>query len=98
MSAEGLRLALRVTPNAGRDALDGVEIRDDGSAVLRLRIRAVPDKGKANAAAIALLARTLGRPKTSFRLVAGATSRSKLVLITGDAVSLAAALDALVGD
>ena len=75
-------LSLRVTPNAGRDIIDGVETRDDGSTVLRLRVAAVPDKGKANAAVIVLLAKTLGIPKSSVTLVNGETARFKTVLIT----------------
>ena len=74
-------LSLRVTPNAGRDAIDGVETRDDGSTVLRLRVSAVPDKGKANAAVTALLSKTLGIPKSSVILVSGETARFKTVLI-----------------
>src|SRR5690606_39697561 len=65
LTPEGFLLSLRVTPDAGRDAIDGVESRDDGSTVLRVRVNAVPDKGKANAAVIALLAKTLSVPKSS---------------------------------
>ena len=53
-AADGLTLFLRITPNAGVDRIEGTEHRDDGSAVLRLRVKAVPDRGKANAAAIAV--------------------------------------------
>ncbi|WP_291419200.1 DUF167 family protein [Devosia sp.] len=74
-------LSLRVTPNAGRDIIDGAETRDDGSAVLRLRVAAVPDKGKANAAVTALLSKTLGIPKSSVTLVGGETARLKTVLV-----------------
>ena len=59
--------------------IEGVEIRDDGSAVLKLRVAAVPDKGKANAAVIALLAKALGVPKSSISLIAGDTARLKTV-------------------
>ena len=93
----GLRLHLGVTPNAGADRIEGVETRDDGSAVLRLRVAAVPDKGRANASAIALLARTLGVPKTAITLTAGETARLKTVVISGEAEALAARLDALSG-
>lgn len=89
---------LRVTPNAGADRIDGVERRDDGQQVLRLRVRAVPDKGKANAAAIALFARALGVPKSSLALIAGETARFKTIRIEGDGPTLAARLDALAGD
>lgn len=74
-------MSLRVTPNAGRDTIDGAETRDDGSTVLRLRVAAVPDKGKANAAVAALLSKTLGIPKSSVGLVSGETARFKTVLI-----------------
>ncbi|QDZ12119.1 DUF167 family protein [Devosia ginsengisoli] len=91
----GLSLFVRVTPNAGRDAIEGVEIRDDGSCVLRLRVKAVPDKGKANAAVVALLGKALGVPKTAIVVTAGETSRFKTLAISGDASVLAAAVDAL---
>lgn len=88
-------MSLRVTPNAGRDAIDGAETRDDGSTVLRLRVAAVPDKGKANAAVIALLAKTLGIPKSSVTLVSGETARFKTVLIAGPTETVLAALSAM---
>lgn len=86
---------LRVTPNAGRDAIDGVESRDDGSAVLRIRVNAVPDKGKANAAVIALLAKTLSVPKSSVTLVSGETARQKTLRIANATEALLARLAAL---
>lgn len=88
-------LALRVTPNAGRDAIDGVEQRDDGTAVLRLRVSAVPDKGKANAAVLALLAKSLSIPKSSLTLVSGELSRFKTVHVVGDTDLLVSRLSTL---
>jgi hypothetical protein len=93
----GLVLHLRVTPNAGRDAIEGAETRDDGSVVLRMRVQAVPDKGKANAAVIALMAKALGVPKSSISLVGGETSRFKSVLLTGPADDLVPRLASLAG-
>ena len=90
-----MTLSLRVTPNAGSDRIEGRELRADGDAVLRLRVAAVPEKGKANAAAVALLAKALGVPKSAIRLVAGETARSKVVEIAGDGPSLAARLEQL---
>ncbi len=85
----GLTLYLRVTPNAGRDQIEGPEHRDDGSAVLRVRVKAVPDKGKANAAVIAILAKALGVPKSAVTLVAGDTARLKTLAVRGDPQALA---------
>ena len=86
---------MRVTPNAGVDRIEGTELRDDGSAVLRVRVRAVPDRGKANAAVIALLAKALGVPKSAVTLASGDTARFKTLAIEGDRAALAARIDAL---
>lgn len=80
-----MRLRLRVTPNAGRDAIEGYENLADGTEVLRLRVAAVPDKGKANAAVIALLSKALGLPRSALRLVAGETARLKTIELPDDA-------------
>jgi hypothetical protein len=88
-------LHLRVTPNAGADRIDGTQLRDDGSAVLRVRVTAVPDKGKANAAVVALVAKALGVPKSAVTLVTGDTARLKTIEIEGDPATLAARIEAL---
>jgi uncharacterized protein YggU (UPF0235/DUF167 family) len=95
LGPQGLSLFVRVTPNAGRDAIEGVEQRDDGSAVLRVRVKAVPDKGKATAAVIVLLAKALGVPKSSIQVTSGDTARLKTLAVAGDGVALAAALATL---
>ena len=77
-------LRLRVTPNAGRDAIEGYETLADGTEVLRARVSAVPDKGKANAAVIALLAKSLRLPKSSITVTSGETARLKTVRIDAD--------------
>jgi uncharacterized protein len=89
---DGIRLYLRVTPNAGLDRIDGFEPRDDGTTVLRVRVKAVPDKGKANAAVIALLGKSHGVPKSTITLVSGDTARLKTLHIAGDPEALAIAL------
>jgi uncharacterized protein (TIGR00251 family) len=88
----GVLVFLRVTPNASADRIEGAETRDDGTAVLRLRVTAVPDRGKANAAVIALLAKALGVPKSAITLVSGETARLKTVRIAGDPEAVIAAL------
>jgi hypothetical protein len=84
LGPQGLSLFVRVTPHAGRDAIEGVEVRDDGSAVLRVRVKAVPDKGKATAAVIVLLAKALGVPKSAITVSSGDTARLKTLAVTGD--------------
>jgi uncharacterized protein YggU (UPF0235/DUF167 family) len=88
----GLRVRVRLTPRGGRDAVEGIEVLADGRAVLKARVRAVPEKGAANAALEALLAKHCGVPKSAVSVVAGATARVKSVAIQGDPEKLALAL------
>ena len=88
----GLTLHLRVTPNAGVDRIEGLETRDDGHTVLRVRVKAVPDKGKANAAVVALLAKALGTAKSRISVVGGDAARQKTVFVAGDPDTLVAAV------
>jgi uncharacterized protein (TIGR00251 family) len=96
-AANGVTLVVRLTPRGGRDAIDGIERRDDGQCVLRVRVRAAPTEGEANDALITLLARTLGVPPRAVSLVAGATSRTKRIAIAGEGPTLAAALEKIAG-
>ena len=86
---DGVELFVRLTPRSSKDALEGVEQTADGRSHLAARVRAVPEKGEANAALEKLLAAAIGIPKKSLSVVAGGTSRLKTVRIQGDAVDLA---------
>lgn len=78
--ADGSPFAVRVTPRARRNAV----LADPGPPpVLRVQVTAAPEGGKANAAAIKLLARALGVPKSRLELIRGATSRDKLFRVAG---------------
>jgi|JI10StandDraft_1071094.scaffolds.fasta_scaffold83788_3 uncharacterized protein YggU (UPF0235/DUF167 family) len=70
-----MKISIHVKPNAKADQ---VEIVDD-IYVVRTKARAVD--GKANEAAVQLLAEYLGIPKTRLRIVLGATSRHKVIEI-----------------
>ena len=94
-SSDHLRLSIRLTPNGGRDAIDGVETGSDGECHLKARVSAVPEKGKANKALIALLAKSLGIPKSSISLVSGDTARKKILRIDGDPEDLIGKLNAM---
>jgi uncharacterized protein YggU (UPF0235/DUF167 family) len=71
-----------VTPRGGRDAVDGWMRDGEGRTVLKVRVSAPPADGEANAAVIALIAKAVGRPKSSVRLAAGASSRVKTLEIS----------------
>jgi uncharacterized protein YggU (UPF0235/DUF167 family) len=90
----GLRLAVRLRPSAGKSAVGGPATRADGREVLRAWVTAAPEGGKANAALIALLAKTWRLPKGAFEIVSGHTGRNKTLLVAGDPAALEAKLAA----
>ena len=94
--ADGLRLKVRLTPKSGHDRIEGVEEAAEGS-VLKVRVRAVPTNGEANAALASLLASWLRLPKTSITVVAGAKQRVKALHISGDSRELANLVSARLG-
>lgn len=81
--AGGLKVRVRLTPKANRDAVGGVEETGEGPA-LGVRVRAVPEKGEANAALTRAVADWLGVPKSAVELAAGGKSRLKTLLVSGN--------------
>jgi uncharacterized protein (TIGR00251 family) len=92
-AADGVVLAVRLTPKGGRDAIDGIEQTADGRCVLRVRVRAAPSEGEANDALIRLMAKALGVPPRSVELIAGQTARLKRLKISGSAIVLVETLE-----
>jgi uncharacterized protein YggU (UPF0235/DUF167 family) len=78
LTAPDVRFAVRLTPRAAADRIDGVV---DG--VLRARVGAPAVEGAANNALIRLVADTLGVSRRDVRIVAGATGRQKLMVVEG---------------
>ena len=76
--SEGLEL--RLQPRGGRDQVMGER---DGAVLIR--ISAPPVDGKANAALIAFVAKTIGVPKSAVTIIRGATSRGKVIRVEGRA-------------
>ena len=85
--SDGAVLSVRLTPRASRDEVRGLAGTADGEA-LQVRVRAVPEKGRANTALLTLLAEWLSLPKSSLTLVAGGKSRLKRVHLAGSADEL----------
>ena len=81
---DGVRIAVRVTPRARRGAIDGLASDADGGVALRVAVTAAPEGGKANAAVIALFAKTWRLPKSAFSVASGATARRKILEVRGE--------------
>ncbi|HYC51375.1 MAG TPA: DUF167 domain-containing protein [Gemmatimonadaceae bacterium] len=77
-TATGVRISIRVQPRASSNAVAGVH----GDA-LKVRLSAPPVDGAANEALVDFLAGTFGIPPRDVTIVAGSSSRSKIVELTG---------------
>ncbi len=93
--AGGVVVAIRLTPKGGRDSIEGIEQLSVGSFVLKARVRAAASEGEANDALIRLLADALDVAPRRVSLIAGAKARIKRLMIAGDGMILAAALERL---
>ena len=82
-----VRVAVHVQPRASRSEIVGVH-----GAALKVRLQAPPVDGAANEALVRLLAEALKVPERSVRVVAGATSRSKVVEVDGTTADAVRAL------
>ena len=77
------RLAVKLTPGASADRIDGWDVDAGGRPVLKIRVRARPVEGEANEALVKLVARALGVPKSAVSVQRGGQSRTKILEIVG---------------
>lgn len=83
------RLRLRVKPGGRRDRLVGAH-----AGALKLEVTAPPERGKANAAVVRLLAKTFGVPRRDIEITAGDASQDKTVQVALPHVEVVARLEA----
>ena len=70
------RLVVKITPNAGRNEVTGLK---DG--ILQIKIKAPPEKGKANKELVDFLSERLGVKKSTIFIIKGQTSRNKVITV-----------------
>jgi uncharacterized protein len=85
-------LRVRVTPRSAGNSAGGLARDSDGRAALIVRVSVPPEKGKANKAVIATLAKSLKLAKSRLTITAGLADRNKTVAIAGDPAEVEAAL------
>lgn len=96
-AADGVRLAIRVTPKASAERILGLAAEADGRVALKVAVRAPPEAGKANDALLGLLAKTLRLRRRDLTLTHGAADRRKLVHVAGDPAALMRRLEEALG-
>lgn len=75
---DGITFAVRVTPRASRDAIEG-----EYQGALKVRLTAPPIDSRANDALRKFLAGNLKVPASAVKIIAGEKSRTKRVLVVG---------------
>ncbi|MFZ5789412.1 MAG: DUF167 domain-containing protein [Pseudomonadota bacterium] len=86
--ADGLSLRVRLTPKARRSAVEGLAPEADGAVALKVAVTAAPEKGQANEALIALLAKEWHLAKSAITLTQGTSDRRKRLHLAGDPAEL----------
>lgn len=74
----GVTVSVHVVPRASRTGLVGLH-----GTSLRIRVKAPPVEGAANAELLKYLAEQLSLPSSHVELIAGDASREKLILVRG---------------
>lgn len=72
------RLQVKVVPGASREGHDWL---DAAVPVLKVRVTAPPEKGKANKAVVKYLAARLGLPAGAVTIVSGSASPQKVIAV-----------------
>lgn len=79
----GVVLHISLTSKSSKDIVGDI-VDSPSGCVLKVKVRAIPDKGAANQAVVKVLAKWLDLPKSSLELVSGGRSRLKSVKISGN--------------
>jgi uncharacterized protein (TIGR00251 family) len=77
-SANAVVFSVKVVPRSSKTAVAGVL-----GGMLKVKLAAAPEKGKANESLVEFLADTLGVKKNTITITSGHTSPVKTILITG---------------
>lgn len=80
---ETVTINIKLTPKGSKNAIQGWANDVDGNPVLKVMVTTPPEKGKANKALIALLAKEWSIAKSQITITSGETSRNKVVKISG---------------
>jgi uncharacterized protein (TIGR00251 family) len=87
-NADGVVFAVKVVPGSSRTTVSGVL-----DSMIKIKVTAPPEKGKANECLIAFLAKQLGIRKNAIDILSGRTNPVKQVQVAG--ISAAALLERL---
>ena len=76
-------LRIKVIPKSSKNEISEI-IKDEEGQTIKIRIKAAPEKGKANKELIKFLSKEFSIPKQNIEIISGKTSQLKLLKITWD--------------
>lgn len=76
-------LRVKVLPKSPKSELTEILTDSDGEKTYKIRIKAAPEKGKANAELIRFLCNHFSVPKEGIKILSGKTEQLKLIKIDG---------------
>ncbi len=74
-------LRIKVIPKSPKNEIVETMIDGEGEETIKIRIKAAPEKGKANTELIKFLSKTLNTPKENIKILSGKTEQLKLIKI-----------------
>lgn len=77
-------ISLHITPKSAKNEIIGWKDSADGKKLLKIKIAAPPEDGKANKELIKFLAKQWDIPASQMEIVSGDTSRHKRLRIHGE--------------
>ncbi|HEV2189097.1 MAG TPA: DUF167 domain-containing protein [Stellaceae bacterium] len=90
-TADGIHIAIRLTPRSRAEAVDGIV-----GGMLKVAVTAPPVDNQANEALLRLLAKRWRLPRRDLSIVGGAKGRNKIVRVAGVPAELMARLAPLI--
>lgn len=79
-----MKISIKVIPNAKQNEIAEGGFDESGARILKVRVNQAPEDGKANKAAVELLAKYFKVKKSAVSIIFGETSRNKIVEINRD--------------
>ena len=86
-------LSVRVTPRSAKPGIGDWRTDPGGRPYLEVRVAAAPSDGAANVELVKLLAKALGVPKGSIKIISGESSRLKRLEVPFDEAGLRVGLN-----
>jgi len=83
MIKKDMYLRIKVIPKSSKNEISEI-IKDEEGQTIKIRIKAAPEKGKANKELIKFLSKEFSIPKQNIEIISGKTSQLKLLKITWD--------------